>query len=217
MAFAQKTVTNYVFTRSTNSTAISSGGGGGGGSIGSGSGSSSGAGGSTGDGCAEIVALMNSTVVKDIGEISKNYSSGAFETIKQQLTQTIYNNYSVGLYASRKPLNATYEKIRKVILTNLEGLLQSINLYNVNRDVTFQRDAYKITADKFNNPEELIAQLNMLRGSISLFPEQHITVIPVQIKPEYLAYIKTYGYPENGIWDPDLLGAILISIGPTTI
>jgi len=216
MAFAQKTVTNYVFTRSTNSTAISSGGGGGG-SIGSGSGSSSGAGGSTGDGCAEIVALMNSTVVKDIGEISKNYSSGAFETIKQQLTQTIYNNYSVGLYASRKPLNATYEKIRKVILTNLEGLLQSINLYNVNRDVTFQRDAYKITADKFNNPEELIAQLNMLRGSISLFPEQHITVIPVQIKPEYLAYIKTYGYPENGIWDPDLLGAILISIGPTTI
>jgi hypothetical protein len=214
MAFARKTVTNYVFTRGTNTTAI---GGGGGGSGSSGTGSSSGAGGSAGDGCAEIVALMNSTVVKDIGLISQNYSAGAFETIKTQLTQMIYNNYSVGLYAARKPLNATYEKIRKVILTNLEGLLQSINLYNVNRDVTYQRDAYKITADKFNNVEELIAQLNMLRRGISLFPEQHITVIPVQIKPEYLAYIKTYGYPENGIWDPDLLGAILMSIGPTTV
>jgi hypothetical protein len=218
MAFARKTVTNYVFTKSANTTAIGGGGsGGGGGSIGSGTGSGSGIGGSAGDGCPEIVALMNSTIVKDIGEISKNYSSGAFETIKQQLTQMIYNNYSVGLYTARRPLNATYEKIRKVILTNLEGLLQSINLYNINRDVTSQRDAYKITADKFNNPEELIAQLNMLRGSISLFPEQHITVIPVQIKPEYLVYIKTYGYPENGIWDPDLLGAILISIGPTTV
>jgi hypothetical protein len=220
MAFERKTVTNYVFTRSANTTAIGGGGGGGGsggGSIGSGTGSGTGIGGSAGDGCAEIVALMNSTIVKDIGEISKNYSSGAFETIKQQLTQMIYNNYSVGLYTARRPLNPTYEKIRKVILTNLEGLLQSINLYNINRDVTSQRDTYKITADKFNNPEELIAQLNMLRGSISLFPEQHITVIPVQIKPEYLAYIKTYGYPENGIWDPDLLGAILISIGPTTV
>jgi len=220
MAFERNTVTNYVFTRSENTTAIGGGGGGGGsggGSIGSGTGSGTGIGGSAGDGCAEIVALMNSTIVKDIGEISKNYSSGAFETIKQQLTQMIYNNYSVGLYTARRPLNPTYEKIRKVILTNLEGLLQSINLYNINRDVTSQRDTYKITADKFNNPEELIAQLNMLRGSISLFPEQHITVIPVQIKPEYLAYIKTYGYPENGIWDPDLLGAILISIGPTTV
>jgi hypothetical protein len=220
MAFARKTVTNYVFTRGANTTAIGgSGSGSGSGSGGSsgGGGSSTGGGSSSSGGCPEIEALMNSTIVKDIGLISQNYSSGAFETIKTQLTQMIYNNYSVGLYTARKPLNALYEKIRKVILTNLEGLLQSINLYNVNTDVTFQRDSYKITADKFNNPEELIAQLNMLRGSISLFPEQHITVIPVQIKIEYLTYIQTYGYPENGIWDPDLLGAILMNINPTTV
>ena len=224
MAFARKTVSNYVFTRGSNTTAIGGGGStsssisGGSGTSGSGtsSGGSGGSGGS-GNGCPEIDALMNSIIVTDIGEISKNYASGAFETIKAQLTQMIYNNYSVGLYTARKPLNATYEKIRKVILMNLEGLLQSINLYNVNTDVTYQRDAYKITADKFNDASELIAQLNMLRGSISLFPEQHITVIPVQIKIEYLTYIQTYGYPENGIWDPDLLGAIIMSIGPTTV
>jgi hypothetical protein len=203
MAFARKTVTNNVFPRVSNTTGI------GGVRI-----STSITG---GNGCPEIDALMNSIIVTDIGEISKNYASGAFETIKAQLTQMIYNNYSVGLYTARKPLNATYEKIRKVILMNLEGLLQSINLYNVNTDVTYQRDAYKITADKFNDTNELIAQLNMLRGSISLFPEQHITVIPVQIKIEYLTYIQTYGYPENGIWDPELLGAIIMSIGPTTV
>jgi hypothetical protein len=159
---------------------------------------------------------MNSAIVKDIGLISENYASGNFSAIKAQLTQTIYNNYSVGLYAARLPLNETYETIRKTILRNLEGLLQSINLYNVNTDVTYQRDAYKINSDKFNDVNALIAQLNMLRGAISLFPEQHITVIPVEIKIEYLTYIKTYGYPENGIWDPDLLGAIIASIGPTT-
>lgn len=188
-------------------------------SIGSGSvtGTSSGGAGTGDGGCAEIEALMSSSVVTDISEISKNYASGAFNLIKTQLNQTLYNNYSLGLYTARKPLNATYEKVRKFINTNLEGLLQSINLHNTNTSVTAEKDAYKIIADKFNDPNELLAQLNMLRGSISLFPEQHITVIPVQIKPEYLIYIQTYGYPENGIWDPDLLGAILASIGPATV
>jgi hypothetical protein len=192
----------------------SGGGSAGGGSAGGGGG---GGGGGNTDGCAEIEALMSSAVVTDISEISKNYASGAFEAIKATLNQTLYNNYSLGLYTARRPLNATYEKVRKFINTNLEGLLQSINLYNTNTSVTAQRDAYKIIADKFNDPNELLAQLNMLRGAISLFPEQHITVIPVQIKPEYLAYIHTYGYPENGIWDPDLLGAILASINPVTV
>jgi hypothetical protein len=183
-----------------------------------GTGTSTGGGTGTGDGgCAEIEALMSSVVVTDISEISKNYASGAFSLIKTQLNQTLYNNYSLGLYTARKPLNATYEKVRKFINTNLEGLLQSINLHNTNTTVTSERDAYKIIADKFNDPNELLAQLNMLRGSVSLFPDQHITVIPVQIKPEYLIYIQTYGYPENGIWDPDLLGAIIASIGPTTV
>jgi len=189
-------------------------------SIGSGisTGSGTGTGTGTGDGgSAEIEGLMSSSVVSDINEISKNYASGAFNIIKTQLNQTSYNNYSLGLYTARKPLNATYEKVRKFINTNLEGLLQSINLHNTNTTVTTERDAYKIIADKFNDPNELLAQLNMLRGSMSLFPDQHITVIPVQIKPEYLIYIQTYGYPENGIWDPDLLGAILMSISPTTV
>ena len=83
--------------------------------------------------------------------------------------------------------------------------------------MTGERNYYKTKADKFNDVNALIDQLNMLRGAVSLFPDQTITVIPVEIKPEYLAYIKTYGYPESGIWDPDLLGAILASIQPTTI
>ena len=181
-----------------------------------GTGTGTGTGGEPGDGCLEIEILMNSAIVTDISEISKNYASGAFDVIKSQLNQTLYNNYALGLYTARNPLNATYEKVRKFINTNLEGLLQSINLYNTNTSITAQKDAYKIIADRFNDPNELLAQLNMLRGSMSLFPDQHITVIPVEIKPEYLAYIKTYGYPENGIWDPDLLGAILASIGPAS-
>jgi hypothetical protein len=236
MSFVRRTgtgTTNSVFRKVTSSTAFGGGGSnmlsltssvnsgtttalGGGGAGAGGGGGGTGTGGIT-DCCAEIEALMTSSVVTDISEISKNYASGAFDLIKTQLNQTLYNNYSLGLYTARKPLNATYEKVRKFINTNLEGLLQSINLQNTNTSVTAERDVYKIIADKFNDPNELLAQLNMLRGSVSLFPEQHITVIPVQIKPEYLIYIQTYGYPENGIWDPDLLGAILASIRPTIV
>jgi hypothetical protein len=233
MSFVRKSgITNGVFRKVTSSTAFGGGGtnmlsltstvnsnvttASSGGTTSSGGGSGSGSGTGNG-GCAEIEALMSSTVVTDIGEISKNYASGAFNLIKTQLNQTLYNNYSLGLYIARKPLNATYEKVRNFINRTLEGLLQSINLHNTITSVSAEKDAYKLIADKFNDPNELLAQLNMLRNSVSLFPDQHITVIPVQIKPEYLIYIQTYGFPENGIWDPDLLGAIIMSIGPASV
>ena len=155
MSFVRRTgtgTTNSVFRKVTSSTAFGGGGSnmlsltssvnsgtttalGGAGAGPGGGGSGGGAGGIT-DCCAEIEALMTSTVVTDISEISKNYASGAFDLIKTQLNQTLYNNYSLGLYTARKPLNATYEKVRKFINTNLEGLLQSINLQNTNTSVT---------------------------------------------------------------------------------
>lgn len=214
MAFARKTGTNYVFTKTANNVIV--GGPGSGTGSGTGSGGSGGGGGGGSD-CDEIRMLINSTLLKSINTISTNYATGQFNNIKTDLTQNAYNSLSLQLFKAKRPLNADYEKLRKVINLNLEGLLQSINLYNTNVDVTHQRDSFKVTADKFNDYNALIEQINLLRGSITLFPAQTITVIPVEIKAEYLAYIKTYGYPENGIWDPDLLGAILASIGPTTI
>ena len=162
----------------------------------------------------QMMNLINNSVVTEINQISRSYAIGHFETIKNALTQETYNDYSSRLYNLKKPSNPDYEKIRKIINTNLEGLLQSVNLYIINTDITGERDFYKTKADMLNDIDSLISQLNMLRGSISLFPEQNITVMPVELKPEYLAYIKTYGYPENGIWDPDLLAAILASIVP---
>ena len=164
--------------------------------------------------CQQITNLLNSSVVNDITTISTNYANGNFDAIKTQLTQTTFNNFSVQLVNLKKPIYSRYEKIRNIMNKNLQGLLQSINLYNDNVEVTAERNVYKTKADILNNVDALLAQLKLLRSSISLFPDQTITVIPVEIKAEYLVYIKTYGYPENGIWDPDLLGSILLSIRP---
>ena len=220
MAFYKKTGSNYVFTKTPNnvssSSSSSSSSSGSGGSSGGSGGSSGGSSGGGGD-CDEIRMFINSALLKSINTISDNYAAGRFDNIKTQLTQSTYNTISLQLFKAKRPLNPDYEKLRKIININLEGLLQSINLYNTNVDMTGERNYYKTKADKFNDINALIEQINMLRGSVSLFPEQTITVIPVEIKAEYLAYIKTYGYPDNGIWDPDLLGAILASIRPTTI
>lgn len=166
--------------------------------------------------CEQITDLLNSQPVRDINNISANYATGQFDAIKTTLTQSTYNELSSKLFTLKRPTNLRYEKIRNIVNTNLQGLLQSINMYNNNVDLTNERNIYKTKADMLNNVDALIAQLNMLRGSLSLFPEQSITIIPVEIKPEYLVYIKTYGYPEGGIWDPDLLGSILNSIQPAT-
>jgi hypothetical protein len=165
------------------------------------------------DDYTQMTGLLDSAAVREIKEIGVNYANGNFDLIKDYLTQDEYNSLSIRLYKLKKPSNAKYEQIRKIISTNLEGLLQSVNLYNQNVGISLQRDDYKTKADMLNSIDSLIGQLNLLRGSVSLFPEQSFTVIPVEIKPEYLIYIKTYGYPENGIWDPDIMGSILSSIG----
>jgi hypothetical protein len=152
----------------------------------------------------------------EIQNLSINYARGEFDTIKQVLTQQTYNEYSERLYQMQKPSNVYYEKIRTFYKTVLEGLLQSVNLHNEITDATASLNIYKTKADMLNSIDALIQQLNMLRRNVSLFPDQSITVIAAQIKPEYLAYIHAYGYPENGIWDPDLLGSIIASIGPVT-
>ena len=54
--------------------------------------------------------------------------------------------------------------------------------------------------------------INSLKKNMSIFPNIEVTVVKAQIKPEYLEYIKLYGYPENSIFDMDKLGAILISM-----
>jgi len=196
MAFAKKATSNSAFSTKLTSAAFSN-------SINSTTNT---------DEYTQMVTLLDSTAVRDINQISTYYASGNFNMIKEYLTQSEYNSLSSKLYLLKKPSSAKYESIRKILNTNLEGLLQSVNLYNNNISISLQSDIYKTRADMLNNIESLINQLNSLRGSVSLFPEQNFTIIPVEIKPEYLVYIKTYGYPENGIWDPDILGSILSSI-----
>ena len=145
--------------------------------------------------CEQITDLLNSNAVRDVNNISTNYASGQFETIKTVLTQSTYNDLAIKLYSLKKPANVRYEKIRNIVNTNLQGLLQSVNMYNDNVDLTAERNLYKTKADMLNSVDALLAQLQMLRSSISLFPDQTITVIAAEIKPEYLVYIKTYGYP----------------------
>jgi len=86
---------------------------------------------------SEIETLMNSSVFRNISTINNNYSAGAFDLIKTELDQTLYNNFSLGLYNLKNPLNTTYEKVRKFINTNLETIE-----YVAQFCITFPRPIY---------------------------------------------------------------------------
>jgi hypothetical protein len=51
-----------------------------------------------------------------------------------------------------------------------------------------------------------------LKKNVSIFNNIEVKIVKAQIKPEYLEYIKLYGYPSNGVFDMDKLGAILVSM-----
>ena len=47
------------------------------------------------------------------------------------------------------------------------------------------------------------------RKTSSIFGDHTITSsIPASVSPVYLRYIELYGFPNDGIFDPDLLGTI---------
>ena len=115
MAFARRTATNYVFTKATDSTAFGIRSGGNNTGAGGGTGAGTG-GGSTGNGCAEIEMLMNSSIVKDIGEISKSYAMGSFNTIKEMTpVNDDHSDFNIVFIGKNDVLNVVFEFIVIVV------------------------------------------------------------------------------------------------------
>ena len=88
--------------------------------------------------------------------------------------------------------------------------MQYANYNNLNT----MYDACKERSDRLTSiltdPKKLREYIDNLNKKHSLIlPSAEVTVVAAKIKPEYLEYIKLYGYPAGGIFDMDKLGEII--------
>ena len=157
------------------------------------------------------------TYVRTIRTLLNQYAQAEFYTVANILTQTVYKKMSVELnaLAMNSSKYANYETLRLGTVSALEGLYQSILQYATLVDTEYQLEKaleYKVI---LNDPVKLNEYIEKLKGRRYLFNPEPVTVVPATVKPEYLQYIKLYGYPKGGVFDMDKLARILKDLGMT--
>ena len=123
-----------------------------------------------------------------------------YQYLSIKLTQIMYNDYPI------------YEQLRITIKYALQGLYKAIQQYQILLETNIKLASVTERASILDDMKKLKEFVKTLKGGGNIFPDLIITAPMAKIKPEYLEYIQLYGYPSNGIFDMDKLGAILISM-----
>ena len=154
--------------------------------------------------------VINKSVI-EITEYFKSYADGNFDSVSKTLNPAVYTNISVALnklIADKKYID--YEFIRYNLAVSFKALMQSVyqymDLQKVLRELVIAEEEASIL-DDLVKLEEYINNLKY-RTPITIIPDVDANVPLLTIKEPYNTYIKIYGYPPNGIFDPDKLGQI---------
>uniref|UniRef100_A0A6C0JDF9 Uncharacterized protein n=1 Tax=viral metagenome TaxID=1070528 RepID=A0A6C0JDF9_9ZZZZ len=162
-----------------------------------------------------IRMLVRDNDIQYIKSYFNAYINGEFDEFAQELNVDVFNRISLKLYNfQRNAIYIDYEIIRDYIITSFESLYQStLQLYECN----VLEEKYIIAqgkADILDDLTKLNEYLEELKNksNVSFIPDVAVSTPLMTLRPEYDIYIRTYGYPEGGVFDSDLLGEILNTI-----
>jgi hypothetical protein len=156
-----------------------------------------------------------SNYIESIKMLFYEYSLGNISMVESILTRKTYESISVEFtkLSVNEEKYPKYEKLRKNYVYAISGLYQSL-LQNLNLNECSNRlNSALNKASILDDPEKLKEYINKFKSSI--FPDTSVQIISAKIKPEYLEYIKLYGYPSSNVFDPDKLGQIILSLHET--
>lgn len=169
-------------------------------------------GGSGNDACSKMLNMFIklSNYIESIKILFYEYSLGNIDMVASILNMQTYETISVEF----KKLSVSeqkypkYEQLRQNYIYAITGLyqslLQNLKLKEAKTSLASALDRASILDD----PVKLKNYINTFKSAI--FPDTSVQIISATIKPEYLEYIKLYGYPASNIFDPDKLGDIIL-------
>jgi hypothetical protein len=150
-------------------------------------------------------------IIKSINVLYEEYNKGNFESIAHVFTLGVYQELSVQLVNIRN-LRCDfkdYETLRRSTTYALGGLYQSMLQYSRINNLTNMFNNCKERNSILTDPVKLKEYIDSLNRKTTIFPESTVRVTAAKIKPEYVEYIKLYGYPPGGVFDMDKLGIII--------
>lgn len=153
-----------------------------------------------------------------INQLFLDFSLGNFSSVSEVLTLDKFSQLSLlfGGLQQNSYKYPNYEEIRTTIVKTLQGLMNTAHLYADLMNVKIQL-ANCEERDKILTDMKLLEEyIKTLRGITVLFNPEPVTVIAAEIKPQYAMYIKLYGYPANGLFEPDKLAECITLVNAAT-
>jgi hypothetical protein len=152
-----------------------------------------------------------SNFTKSIDLLIEEYSLGNLYEVTNILTMDVYNELSYALkkLALGECDYPEYEQLRLTTMKSLAGLYKAVlknsDLINAEEQLIKCKDRVAILSD----PEKLKEHIESMKKNTVVFPESTVQAPFARLKPQYSEYIRRYGFPEGGIFNPDLLGQII--------
>ncbi len=154
---------------------------------------------------------LNPTLKRIINELlqySELYILGDLETLQSIFNLELYTRYSKILYSLKQGGKGDEEIMRKSTVKFMATLFTNIAVYQ-NYQLTEQNNIeLREEVSILHDPEKLNKYVQDLANSAESFILGNFSMesVSLSVNREYVAYIRAYGYPPNGVFDPDLLG-----------
>ena len=138
------------------------------------------------------------------------YINGNIEELIQIFTLDTYTQLSKILASLKKTKQTDSEIVRKSIANALTVLYSGLSVYQDYQLTEMSNEELKERVSILDDMDKLKEYLEYLgqQTNTDLFGSHDISTTSVKVNQEYIQYIQEYGYPENGVFDPDRLGAI---------
>lgn len=170
------------------------------------------------DGTEYYLNILNvyhrlSKYIESIKMLLYEYSLGNISLVSSILTLETYGQISVELnkLSLKDKKYAEYEKLRKNYTYAIAGLYQSTIQHTEYASCKFTVEELMEKLKILDDPEKLRDYILRFKSK-NYFPDTSVQIIKAKINPEYLEYIKLYGYPEGNVFDPDKLAEIILSL-----
>jgi len=156
--------------------------------------------------------------VKQLSEIFQLYLANDMTKLIELLTPEYYAILSTRLYSLKKSKSKypEFEVIRETFTETLTGLNVALMRNSELSNIKSQRDQYKESYDILNDTQLLEEYLESLKTQYtSVFGDVKDVKLNISagMNPEYKEYIRVHGLPNNGVFEPDKLGEIIIRLG----
>ena len=153
----------------------------------------------------EFLYFMKSKPVIEVNKLIYKLKKEDYDYLTSKLNPDYVSRLTTSLEELKKNASTIYKNVIGVYISIIETIFMNVNLKQKLKYTIDQSQAYKADSEILQNRDKLIEYINNLNnGPTALFKPVYVTT-KLELKKRYRIYVEKYGYPENEVFDPELM------------